>query len=99
MDSWPLSPTAPRNHTSLEERDAAARDFLEKWPSFRSLLDSVCVDTMDDSTTKSLGLWPERFVLTRGGVVAWASTFADEAPTNLTDKLRHAAHEVFGSTK
>mmetsp|Transcript_32202 Transcript_32202/g.39584 ORF Transcript_32202/g.39584 Transcript_32202/m.39584 type:complete len:105 (-) Transcript_32202:158-472(-) len=90
-DSWPLSTNAPRNHTCLEERVCAAQAFLGKWPNLQDLVDMVLVDEMDDSTTISLGLWPERFLLLEQGVVKWASSFKDAHPDDMFFELNELA--------
>ena len=86
-DSWPLSTNAPRNHRSLEERTSAAQAFLQKWKSLQDAVDIVLVDSMDDSITISLGLWPERFLLLEHGTVQWASSFEDAAPADMIGQL------------
>jgi len=94
-DSWPLSPNAPENHTSIEERASTARAFLDKWPAFSSLLHGHYVDDMGDAATIANGLWPERFVLLRDGVATWASTLNDDVPGDISHDLRTAAQQAF----
>ena len=94
-DSWPLSTNAPKNHTCLEERICAAQAFLHKWQSLQDVVDMVLVDAMDDSLTVSLGLWPERFLLTEQGVVKWASSFEDADPEEMVFELSKISEMIW----
>lgn len=96
LDSWPLSPNAPKNHSNLLERRAAAAAFLCKWPAFQQLVQGVYVDDMDNTATIGFGLWPERFLVLKKGVVTWASTLNDEVPGDLPQQLQEAAQQTFG---
>lgn len=73
LDTWPLSPNAPKNHSSLNDRQKATEQLLQKFPSFNSLLDECLIDQLDNSSTISNGLWPERYLLMQGDSVVWAS--------------------------
>lgn len=73
LETWPLSPNAPKNHSSLSDRHQAIEQLLRKFPRFNSLLDECLIDHLDDASTISNGLWPERYLLLQGGLVAWAS--------------------------
>lgn len=77
-DTWPLSPAAPRSHKSLGERRWAAESFLGRWPDFASELDGSYIDGMDEASTLANGLWPERYLVVRNGLVAWASNHTEE---------------------
>ena len=57
------------------------------WKSLQDAVDIVLVDSMDDSITISLGLWPERFLLLEHGTVQWASSFEDAAPADMIGQL------------
>lgn len=94
-ESWPLSPDAPNNHGSLNERVAAATSFLDKWPTLKGLASATYVDQMENDTTVCNGLWPERFVLLRHGVVSWASSLIEDSTADLPQKLSEAAQLSF----
>jgi hypothetical protein len=93
-ENWPLSPEAPLNHKSLEDRVVKANNFLQDWPDLNSMLSKpvVVVDSLDDANTISNGLWPERYLLLREGKVVWASTFGSDS--ELVSMLE-AASELF----
>lgn len=94
LDSWPLSPAAPVNHRSLADRQAAGEAFLRQWPAFAEQLHAWYIDGMDDGTTIANGLWPERYVVLKGGRATWASAFSEDGP--LPVELRAAAAAAFG---
>lgn len=90
-----MSPNAPSNHGSLDERVVAAKSFLDKWPSLKGLASAIYVDHMENDTTISNGLWPERFVLLHHGVVSWASSLIEDGTADLPQKLSEAAARIF----
>lgn len=96
-DSWPLSPDAPRNHTSLEERVSAAQQLLQAHPDFAQLLEAWYVDDMDDSTTIANGFWPERYIFAVDGRAAWASTISEATGSELPEDFRAMAAAAFSS--
>lgn len=56
-------------HTTLEERLAAARDGVQRL----RLTMPVLVDGMDDAVSEAFAAWPERlYVVERGGRIAYA---------------------------
>lgn len=77
-DTWPLSPNAQTVHRSLEQRLAAAASFLAARPELASLVDEWYMDSLDEATTLSNGLWPERYMLLNGQTVMWASSLSME---------------------
>lgn len=93
-DSWPLSTRAPRNHKSLDERQTAGAAFLRQWPALAQQIHSWFIDDLDDQTTITNGLWPERYLLLKEGRVAWKSTLS-ETPGDLSNDLHAAATENF----
>jgi len=74
------------------ERQEAGEALLSQWPAFAQQLDAWYIDAMDDGTTIANGLWPERYLVLREGIVTWASTFSDLD----VGVLRVAALESFG---
>lgn len=90
VDAWPLSPEAPRCHRSLEERQAAAAAFLGRWPDFAGELQGCYVDGMDDGSTLANGLWPERYLVVRDGIVVWASSFTEDPVQQLKSAVAAA---------
>lgn len=79
-DTWPLSPEAPCQHKTLQERLTAARALLSSHPDFASAVDEWFVDTLENTTTVANGFWPEKYVVAREGVVEWASDLTSEVP-------------------
>lgn len=78
MDVWPLSPAAPRSHLDLQDRRVAATSFLSRWPDFARELHSSYIDGMENESTIAHGLWPERYLVVRAGIVEWASVLTEE---------------------
>jgi len=97
-EHWPLSPDAPMNHQSLQERQATCKTFLEIWPAFAELLNACYVDDMDDQVTNRHGLWPDRSVLLEHGKVVWTSTLSEE-PQKQHDELLAVATKVSTSSR
>lgn len=96
-ENWPLSPEAPLNHKSLEDRVTKASNFLHDWPDLKRILSRpVVVDGLDDASTTLNGLWPERYLLLREGTVVWASTFGSDSEMV---SLQEAAAELFSSAR
>jgi hypothetical protein len=91
LDTWPLSSDAPRSHSNLESRRDAATGFLSRWPQFAREVQCSFVDGMNDENTIAKGLWPERYLVIRHGVVTWASVLTEEP----IDELWHAATRSF----
>jgi len=92
---WPLSPAAPPSHPSLPARLTKAKTFLEEWPEFQDLLHCYYVDRMDNATTLEFGLWPERFLLLKDGVVAWANEQTEDIHDSIKAQLLTAADRIF----
>lgn len=78
VDKWPLSPQAPRDHKNISERHSAAQRFLAAWPQLQSILSTSLIESLDDATTISAGLWPEKFLLLDRGRVLWQSALDQE---------------------
>lgn len=78
IDTWPLSSDAPRSHANLDNRRDAATRFLSRWPQFAREVQFSFVDGMNDENTIAKGLWPERYLVIRDGVVTWASALTEE---------------------
>lgn len=97
LDSWPLSPNAPRNHRCLQERQAAAEALLQRWPAFAAVVDATYIDKMDNVTTVQNGFWPERFFVVRAGAPVWASVLCEAPPCHLGDDLSNAVSHAFGN--
>jgi len=91
VNSWPLSPEAPRSHLNLRDRRIAAQTFLSLWPAFSHELHGSYIDGMENSNTIAYGLWPERYLVVRDGVVTWASQLTEEPVI----ELRRAAAASF----
>lgn len=78
LDTWPLSSDAPHSHANLDLRRDAATSFLSRWPNFAREVQCSFVDGMNDENTIAKGLWPERYLVIRDGVVTWASSLTEE---------------------
>lgn len=96
VDSWPLSSKAQKTHSSISHRLEAARSFLREYPELASLIDEMYVDSMDNATTVSNGLWPERYLLLDGPTVLWASSLRfEDRLADIPTHIREAAASLW----
>jgi hypothetical protein len=93
-DGWQLQPNLDEDvliaqHTSLEERFAAARAAVSRL----GLSMPVLVDGMDDAASVAFAAWPERiYVADEGGRIAYAGApgpwgFDPDAASALVEEL------------
>lgn len=90
-----MSHRPPAPHASSEDRAAAATRFLEQQPWLsQSAAQSIYVDEMENTMTRRLGLWPERYVLLEGPTVRWASSLDinHRGSEDVLTELRNAAN-------
>ena len=75
-DEWPVgNPVVLKQHTTLDERRAAASRFVaeKQWPGAWP----VAVDAIDNPTDRLLALWPVRAYVILDGVVRFKAMAAN----------------------